>query len=134
MMTDHLGEGWCWQHGGLGKPSQDIFRNALETHGLGGIMDLAETLSHDEVEYIQHVSSAALIAIRAKIVAQLMDVDRSPKEQADLSLALRRVEASIAALRDGKPLGLTDPGAIERSEKADAERERIEALRAKFGG
>ena len=131
-MTNHLGEGRCYEHGGLGKPSQDVFRNALESHGLGGVMDLAESLSFEEAQYIQHMSSAALVAIRAKLVAQMLDDNRSPKEMSEISLALRRVEASISALEDGKPMGLTDPDAVERDERAEEERKRLSELSEKF--
>ena len=133
-MTSHLGSGRCYAHGGLGKPSQDVFRNALESHGLGGVMDLAESLSFEEAQYISHMSSAALVAVRAKLVAQLLDDDRSPKEMSEISLALRRIEASIAALEDGRPMGLTDPDSVERDERANEERKRLETLRQKFGG
>ncbi len=133
FMTDHPGEGHCYKHGGLSAPAVDDFRNALETHGLGGIVTLAEQMDGDEAEYVAHVSSAALLTVRAKLIAQLIDEGRSPKEQSELALALRRVEASIKALEDGTPLGLADEEAIAATERAEAEESRLKGLAAKYG-
>ena len=133
-MTDHPGEGKCYAHGGLKPPAVDDFRATMDAYGLGGIISVAESLSRDEIEYLSHVSSAALITIRARYVAMLADPERTPKEAADLSLALRRVEASINALKDGTPLGtLSDEEAIALTEAEDQERERLESLRERFG-
>ena len=133
-MTSHPGEGKCYSHGGLKPPASDDFRNALEIHGLGGVIEVAESMTRDEAEYVAHVSSAALLTIRAKYIAMLLDPERTPKEAADLSLALRRVESSIEALDSGTKLGtLSDQEAVEATERAEAEESRLKGLAEKYG-
>ena len=92
--TDHRGYGRCRLHGGLsprdagGDGPQDLFRGI----GLGEIIDLAETMTHDDQEYLMEVGTNALTVIRAKIAAKLHDPTITPKEMNDLTMALTRLE------------------------------------------
>lgn len=65
--------------------------------GLGEIIDLAETMTHDDQEYLMEVGTNALTVIRAKIAAKLHDPTITPKEMNDLTMALTRLEKVLAS-------------------------------------
>ena len=96
--TEHVGFGRCKLHGGLSPRDSgvdgpaDLFRAI----GLGAIIDLAETMTHDDQEYLMEVGTNALSVIRAKIVAKLNDTNASSKDLNDLSMALTRIEKVLA--------------------------------------
>jgi hypothetical protein len=96
--TEHVGFGRCKLHGGLSPRDAgvdgpaDLFRAI----GLGAIIDLAETMTRDDQEYLMEVGTNALTVIRAKIVAKLNATDAHPKDLNDLSMALTRVEKVLA--------------------------------------
>lgn len=81
-------------HGGLSPRDEgvdgpaDLFR----ANGLGSIIDLAETMTHGDQEYLMEVGTNALTVIRAKIVSRMNDPLVSSKEMNDLSMALTRLE------------------------------------------
>jgi len=81
-------------HGGLSPRDEgvdgpaDLFR----ANGLGSIIDLAETMTHDDQEYLMEVGTNALTVIRAKVVARMNDPMVSDKSMNDLSMALTRLE------------------------------------------
>jgi len=92
--TEHRGFGRCKLHGGLSPRDEgvdgpaDLFR----ANGLGSIIDLAETMTHDDQEYLMEVGTNALTVIRAKVVARMNDPMVSDKSMNDLSMALTRLE------------------------------------------
>ena len=134
--TRHPGEGRCAYHGGLDAEAADMQR-VLDDHGLGSVINAAESLSRDDVEYIDHAASASLTVIRARIVAQLMESEsRSTKEILDLSASLSRIDKALADITkrsSSGPAALTDKEAIARTEAEDAEMERLKDLAEKFG-
>ena len=113
--TEHPAFGRCKLHGGLSPRDQggdgpaDLFR----ANGLGGIIDLAETMTRDDQEYLADVGTNALTVIRAKIVARMNAVDVMPKELNDLSMALARLEK---ILKD-------NPNEVQEGDEKPAEEE-----------
>jgi hypothetical protein len=96
--TPHDGFGRCKLHGGLSPRDAGVDGPAdlFTAIGLGAIIDLAETMTHDDQEYLMSVGTNALTVIRAKIIAKLNDSDRAAKEMNDLTMALARVEKVLA--------------------------------------
>ena len=79
--TNHIGVGRCRLHGGA-TPKQDVPDGPLDlfrTLGLGVIIDTAETMTHDDQEYLFEVSNNALVVTRAGIVARMQDQAVSPR-------------------------------------------------------
>lgn len=96
--TDHPGLGRCRLHGGL-SPKQEhedgplgMFRAA----GLEPLINLAETMTRGDSEYLTYVSNNGLVIMRAQIVARMHKADVSPKELADLTMALQRIDTLLA--------------------------------------
>ena len=92
--TDHPGVGRCRLHGGL-SPTQDAPDGPLDlfrANGLDPIINAAQTMTHDDQEYLMEVGNNALVLVRAGILARMMKPDLSPKEQADLSISLQRID------------------------------------------
>lgn len=71
---------------------RDMFRAA----GLDPIINAAETMTRDDQEYLMDVGNNALVMVRAGILSQMMKPDLSPKEKADLSISLQRVDAILS--------------------------------------
>lgn len=97
--TDHPGHGRCRLHGGMAGSNQDGVDGPLDLFnalGLSRIIELAETMTHDDQEYLMEVGTNALVVTRSGILARLQNKDNSPKEMADLTIALTRIEALIA--------------------------------------
>lgn len=95
--TDHPGVGRCWLHGGVG-PEQDGADGPLDQFkalGFGRIIDLAQTMTADDQEYLMDVGTNALVVTRTGILARLQNPDNSAKESADLTMALQRIEAIL---------------------------------------
>lgn len=92
--TDHPGTGRCSLHGGAGasEGGTDGPRDLWKAAGLQAIIDMAETMTSSDQEYLYHVSNNALTVTRAGIVARMQAPDASPKELADLSMALARID------------------------------------------
>jgi hypothetical protein len=96
--TDHPGFGRCRLHGGASPREEgvdgpaDLFRVA----GLDNIINLAETMTHDDQEYLMEVGTNALVVIRATIVAEMHKGGTTPKELNDLSMALQRVDKLLS--------------------------------------
>ena len=95
--TDHEGVGRCRLHGGITTTEgtdgpMDLFRAA----GLDGIINLAETMTHEDHEYLFEVGNNALVVTRAKILARLQDPATSAKEIADYTISLQRIDAILA--------------------------------------
>lgn len=97
--TDHTGYGRCKLHGGLSPRDEghDGPKDLFMAIGLGEIIDLAETMTHDDQEYLMEVGTNALTVIRAKIAAKLHDPTITPKEMNDLTMALTRLEKVLAS-------------------------------------
>lgn len=118
--TDHLNYGRCKLHGGLSPRDAgvdgpaDLFRAV----GLGAIIDLAETMTHDDQEYLMEVGTNALTVIRAKIVAKMHDPNATPKEMNDLSMALTRIEKVL----ESNPNEVKDSGDISENEEEELAR------------
>jgi hypothetical protein len=96
--TPHEGIGRCWLHGGLSPQHQgvdgpaELFRLA----GLDEIINLAETMTRDDQEYLMDVGTNSMVVIRSGILAKLADPIISPKEMNDLTMALSRIDTLIA--------------------------------------
>lgn len=85
--------------------------------GLEQIINMAETMTRDDSEYITYVGNNALSVLRAKIVADLNAPGNSPKEMADLTMALTRVDKLLQSYPDeDKP----DVGIQPSTEKEEA--------------
>ena len=105
--TNHIGIGRCRLHGGA-SPKQDLPDGPLDmfkSMGLGPIIETAETMTSDDQEYLFHVANNALVVTRAGIVARMQNTKNSPKEMADLSMALQRIDNILAKYPDDD-----DPG------------------------
>lgn len=95
--TDHPGVGRCRLHGGLSPRHEgadgplDLFR----AHGLGQIIDLAETMTHDDQEYLVEVGNNALVVARASILARITQGRLEPQELSHLTMALSRIDKLI---------------------------------------
>lgn len=101
--TDHVGYGRCKLHGGITKGRSDSPDGPLgmwRAAGLEQIINMAETMTRDDSEYITYVGNNALSVLRAKIVADLNAPGNSPKEMADLTMALTRVDKILAKFPD----------------------------------
>ncbi len=96
--TNHPGIGRCRMHGGLSPQHEgvdgphDLFRAA----GLDVIINLAETMTKNDAEYLMEVGNNALVVTRAGIVARLQNPLVSSKEMNELTQALNRIDALIA--------------------------------------
>ena len=124
--TNHPGIGRCKLHGGNAGGNQDGVDGPLDLFkaaGFGEIIDMAETMTADDAEYLMGVGNNALIVTRTKILAKMQDINISPKELADLTIALTRVDTILAKYPDElNPDAGTGTG--EKS-AVDAELERI---------
>jgi hypothetical protein len=92
--------------------------------GLGPIIEAAETMTGDDQEYLFHVGNNGLVITRAGIVARMQSPDISPKELADLSMALQRISNELA-----KHTNEDDPDAgANTPDDFDEELQRLNAL------
>jgi hypothetical protein len=131
--TDHEGWGRCSLHGGLGGASDtpDGPLELMRAAGLGGIIDMAETMTGDDQEYLVHVSNNALVVTRARLVARMQGENVSAKEMADLTMSLSRIDAILAKFPDEE-----NPDAVpNRVDRAEVEEmDRLTALEAAAEG
>jgi hypothetical protein len=96
--TDHIGIGRCRLHGGA-TPKQDLPDGPLDLFkslGLGKIIETAEVMTKSDQEYLFDVSNNALVVTRAGIVARMQAIEVAPRELADLSMALSRIDLILA--------------------------------------
>ena len=101
--TNHPGMGRCKLHGGNAGGNQDGVDGPLDLFKAAGftqIIDMAETMTMDDAEYLMGVGNNALIVTRTKILAKLQHPDIGAKEMADLTIALQRVDAILAKYPD----------------------------------
>jgi hypothetical protein len=86
---------------------------------------MAETMTHEDQEYLMEVSNNALVITRAGILARLQDPTVSAKEMADLTMALSRVDNILAKYPNDE-----DPDSAPNTPDTfmDAELARLEAL------
>lgn len=136
LLTENPGEGRCFAHKTWDAEHGDAFRRTLEEQlGMGAVTSVAETLSSDEVDYVRHVSDASLEIIRGRIVASMFDANRSPKELADLTMALSRVDTAIAKLNKARPDAIDREATAQRegeTERLAALQERIAQIQAEW--
>ena len=100
--TDHVGVGRCRLHGGVG-PKQDLPdgpRDLFRAAGLDPIINAAETMTHDDQEYLMEVGNNALVVTRSGILARLLNPDTSATEMADLTIALQRIDNILSKYPD----------------------------------
>jgi len=131
--TRHPGVGRCRLHGGDSGGRQDHPDGVIGQYralGLGVILDLAETMTQDDQEYLMTVGNNALVVARAKVLARLQDPDTSAKELADLTMALQRIDAILLRHPDED-----DPDAAPNTPDWEERREmeRLLALEREFG-
>ena len=126
--TEHPGLGRCRLHGGaspkMDRPDgpRDLFRAA----GLDVIINLAEVMTHDDQEYLEEVATNALVVTKAGITARMQDPLTSPKEMADLTMSLTRIDTVLR-----KSLNDEDPDAGSNTVSGlDAELARLAVLEA----
>lgn len=103
--TDHTGYGRCKLHGGILRPSSDTHDDGplamWKAAGLEQIINMAETMTGNDQEYLYHVGNNSLVVIRSGIVARLAAFPPpSPKEMADLTMSLTRIDAILAKYPD----------------------------------
>lgn len=127
--TNHLGEGRCSLHGGQVKQSVDV-KDLIEQHGLASLVDIAETMDWDDAEYLYHVTNSALTVQRAKIVERIGHPSNSPKELADLTMALKRLDDLLAKYKRELQAGQEESKATQRDA---TEKDRLAKLADKFG-
>ena len=131
--TQHEGVGRCRLHGGnsegLGADHPDGALEQFRAMGLGKIIDLAETMTRSDQEYLMHVGTNAVVVARAKILAKMQVTDVSPKELADLTIALTRLDNILAKYPDDE-----DPDAAPNTEDIAGriEMENLVALEAEY--
>ena len=96
--TPHENFGRCKLHGGLSPRDSGVDGPADLFHaiGLSAIIDLAETMTHDDQEYLMEVGTNALTVIRAKIIAKMHEPLTGAKEMNDLTMAMSRIEKVLA--------------------------------------
>lgn len=96
--TNHPGVGRCRLHGGLSPahPGHDGPLDLWRASGLGRIIEVAEVMTHDDQEYLHEVGNNAMVVARANLIARMQDPTLSPKELADLTMALQRLDNIIA--------------------------------------
>ena len=128
--TDHRGFGRCKLHGGSSPRDEGLDgpRDLFHAIGLGEIIDLAETMTRDDQEYLMDVGTNALTVTRAKIVAKMQDPTITPKELNDLSMALTRIEKVL----ESNPNDLR--GQAEQAEVEDDELARVLNIEKALGG
>ena len=129
--TDHPGEGRCRLHGGLGPEADgaDGPRDHFMSIGLGPILQLAEVMTRDDTEYLMHVGNTALVVSRASLLARLQNPDVSPKEAADITMAVSRIDTLLSKYPDDE-----DPDAAPNTATVlDEELARLAELEASLG-
>ena len=70
----------------------DLWRGA----GLTRIIEAAEVMTREDQEYLHEVGNNAMVVARASILARMQDTTLSPKELADLTMALQRLDNVLA--------------------------------------
>lgn len=113
--TEHVGVGRCRLHGGeTGDTRVDGPEDLFKAAGLSFIIDLAESMTHADQEYLMEIGNNALVVTRSKILAQLQDTTLTPREINDYTNSLTRVDNMIAK----HPNGVRGEGsaAVETSE------------------
>lgn len=101
--TNHPGMGRCKLHGGNAGGNQDGVDGPLDLFKAAGftqIIDMAETMTMDDAEYLMGVGNNALAVARTTIIAKLQNIDIGAKEMADLSIALQRVDNILSKYPD----------------------------------
>lgn len=125
--TKHPGSGRCRLHGGASPahPGHDGPLDLWRGAGLGPIIDAAEVMTRDDQEYLHEVGNNALTVARASILARMQDPSLSPKELADLSMALQRMDKVLEKYPNEE-----DPDAAPNTpdRALDRELERLEKL------
>ena len=127
--TNHTGDGRCALHGGEVKQNVDV-KELISEHGLASLVDIAETMDWNDAEYIYHVTNSALTVQRAKIVTRIGHPDVSPKELADLTMALKRIDDLLGKYK--REL-LTNQETGRKQDNDAAERDRLNKLAEKYG-
>lgn len=125
--TDHEGVGRCRLHGGLSPKKKTAPLDMFRAVGLGPIIDLAENMTHDDQEYLYEVSNSALVVARAGVVARMRQPEVSPKELADLTISLQRIDNVLAKLpldEDPDKAPNTGPSALDEEAARLAELEK----------
>lgn len=127
--TNHVGEGRCALHGGEVKQNVSV-KELIQEHGLASLVDIAETMDWDDAEYLYHVTNSALTVQRAKLVERIGHPNASPKELADLTMALKRIDDLLAKYKRELQASQAE---TRQSQENRAESERLQALQEKFG-
>ena len=96
--TNHPGVGRCRLHGGASPthPGSDGPLDLWRAQGLSHIINVAETMTHDDQEYLFEVTNNALVVTRAAVLSRMQLGLTSSKELAELSLALQRIDSILA--------------------------------------
>jgi len=96
--TPHPGIGRCRLHGGLSPQHQGVDGPAelFRVAGLDAIINLAETMTRDDQEYLMDVGTNSMVVIRSGILAKLAEPMIAPKEMNDLTMALSRIDTLIS--------------------------------------
>lgn len=94
--------------------------------GLGQIIDLAETMTEDDQEYLMSVGNNALVVTRTGILAKLQADFLSPREMNDLTNALTRIDNLLAKYPNGEDPDAAPNGPVK--DGIDAELARLTAL------
>lgn len=90
------------------------------------MINAAETMTSGDSEYLMHVGNNSLVLTRAGIIAKMQELRTTPKELADLTMALSRVEAILAKHTDELDPDDEDAGhTLNESSPAKAELDRL---------
>jgi hypothetical protein len=94
--------------------------------GLEQIINMAETMTGSDQEYLYHVGNNALVITRSGIVAKMSAFPPpSPKELADLTMALTRIDSILSKYPDEENPHATPN---ERRQEEAEEMERLSQL------
>ncbi len=123
--TQHPGLGRCRLHGGeAGDERIDGPDELFKAAGLDFIIDLAESMTHNDQEYLMEVGNNALVVTRSKLLARLQDANLTPREVNDYTNSLTRIDNLILK----HPNGMKSDGKTVEEEEDEVELARLYAI------
>lgn len=100
--TEHVGVGRCRLHGGeAGDTRVDGPDELFKAAGLDFIIELAESMTHGDQEYLMEVGNNALVVTRSKLLSRLQDPGLTPREVNDYTNSLTRIDNLIVKHPNG---------------------------------
>lgn len=128
LNTDHRGQGFCSYHGG--NSGADDVGDLLASMGLTSLIDRAAKLSTNDLEQLYHTTNTALVLERARLIQQLGDPSLSPKEQADTTGSIQKIDNILKAYKREAKGAKAEAG---KRQADDREITRLKDLEEKLG-